>query len=96
MEKNLSPQSKPGLSSFNWDYPFRLDTQLTEEERMSRDASNAYTQEKLQPRVIEAYRNESTDPDIFREMGLLGVTFPEAYDGMEAGYVAYGLVAKEM
>ncbi|UWR12434.1 acyl-CoA dehydrogenase [Sulfitobacter mediterraneus] len=99
MEKNLSPQSKLGLSSFNWDDPFLLDTQLTEEERMLRDASNAYAQEQLQPRVIEAYRNESTDPDIFREMGemgLLGVTIPEAYGGIEAGYVAYGLVAREI
>lgn len=99
MEKNLNPQSKPGLSSFNWDDPFLLDTQLTEEERMLRDASNAYAQEKLQPRVIAAYREESTDPDIFREMGemgLLGVTIPEAYGGIEAGYVAYGLVAREI
>ena len=99
MEKNHSPQSKPGLSSFNWDDPFLLDAQLTEEERMLRDASNAYAQEKLQPRVIAAYRDESTDPDIFREMGemgLLGVTIPEAYGGIEAGYVAYGLVAREI
>ena len=63
------------------------------------DAARAYAQEKLQPRVIEAYRNEETDPAIFREMGemgLLGVTVPEEYGGIGASYVAYGLVAREV
>lgn len=99
MAKDFAPQSKPGLSSFNWEDPFLLETQLSEEERMLRDSANAYAQEKLQPRVIDAYREEVTDPEIFREMGdmgLLGVTVPEAYGGIGASYVSYGLIAREI
>lgn len=95
----LKEKDKPNLSSFVWDDPFLLDDQLTEEERMIRDTAQKYAQEKLQPRVIEAYRDEVTDPSIFREMGdmgLLGVTVPEEYGGIGAGYVAYGLVAREV
>ncbi len=86
-------------SNFVWDDPFLLEDQLTEEERMIRDTAQAYAQEKLQPRIIEAYANEKTDPDIFREMGelgLLGATIPEEYGGVGAGYVAYGLIAREV
>ncbi|WBU58884.1 acyl-CoA dehydrogenase [Paracoccus albus] len=82
-----------------WDDPFLLEQQLTEEERMIRDTANAYAQSKLQPRVREAFRNENTDPAIFSEMGelgLLGVTLPEEYGGIGAGYVSYGLVAREV
>jgi len=99
MAQNLSPQSAPSLSSFNWEDPFLFDDQLTDEERMMRDASRAYAQEKLQPRVIEAFREEKTDPDIFREMGemgLLGITVPEEYGGLSGSYVSYGLVAREV
>lgn len=99
MATELSPQSKPDLSSFNWEDPFLLENQLSEEERMLRDASAAYAQEKLQPRVIAAYRNEETDPAIFREMGemgLLGATLPEQYGGIGASYVSYGLIAREV
>lgn len=88
--------SKP---SFNWEDPLLLDSQLTEEERMIRDAAHAYCQEKLQPRVINAFRNEQTDIEIFREMGelgLLGVTIPEQYGGSGLNYVSYGLVAREV
>ena len=95
----LKPKDAPDLSRFDWEDPFRLDQQLTEEERMLRDAARAYAQEKLQPRVIAAYREEKTDPAIFREMGemgLLGVTIPEEYGGIGASYVAYGLVAREV
>ncbi|MBW9065629.1 acyl-CoA dehydrogenase [Rhizobium herbae] len=84
---------------FQWDDPFLLEEQLSEDERMIRDTARAYAQEKLQPRVIEAYRNEATDPSIFREMGelgLLGVTVPDIYGGVGASYVAYGLVAREV
>ena len=66
---------------------------------MLRDGARAYAQEKLQPRVIAAYRDETTDPAIFREMGemgLLGVTIPEEYGGLGASYVAYGLIAREV
>ena len=99
MAKTLSPQSKPDLGSFNWQDPFLLDQQLTDEERMIRDSAAAYAQEKLQPRVIEAYAKEQTDPEIFAEMGemgLLGTTIPEEYGGLGANYVSYGLVAREV
>lgn len=89
----------PSLSSFSWDDPLLLDSQLTEDERMLRDGARAYAQDKLQPRVTAAYRDESTDPAIFAEMGdmgLLGATIPEEYGGLGAGYVAYGLIAREV
>jgi glutaryl-CoA dehydrogenase len=90
---------KPDLGPFDWADALRLEDQLTEDERMLRDAAKAFAQDKLQPRVIAAYRNEETDPAIFREMGeagLLGVTIPEEYGGLGAGYVTYGLVAREI
>ena len=95
----LKPKDAPDLGRFTWEDPFRLDGQLTDEERMLRDAAHAFAQEKLQPRVIEAYREEKTDPAIFREMGemgLLGATIPEEYGGLGASYVAYGLIAREV
>ncbi|AMY68560.1 acyl-CoA dehydrogenase [Frigidibacter mobilis] len=95
----LKAKDAPDLGRFDWEDAFRLEDQLTEEERMLRDGARAYAQEKLQPRVIAAYREEMTDPAIFAEMGemgLLGVTIPEEYGGLGAGYVAYGLVAREV
>lgn len=95
----LKPKDAPDLARFDWDDPLRLNGQLSEEERMLRDAARAYAQEKLQPRVIRAFAEEETDPAIFREMGqmgLLGVTIPEEYGGLGASYVAYGLVAREI
>ena len=95
----LTSKDAPDLSRFDWEDPFRLNDQLTEEERMLRDGARAYAQEKLQPRVIAAYRDETTDPAIFREMGamgLLGTTIPEEYGGLGASYVAYGLIAREV
>ena len=95
----LKPKDAPDLGRFDWEDPFRLDRQLTEEERMLRDAARAYAQDRLQPRVTEAYRLERTDPAIFAEMGamgLLGATIPEEYGGLGAGYVAYGLIAREV
>ncbi|GAB4389570.1 acyl-CoA dehydrogenase [Albidovulum sp.] len=95
----LKPKDAPDLSRFAWEDAFRLEDQLSEEERMLRDGARAYAQEKLQPRIIEAYREERTDPGIFREMGemgLLGVTIPEEYGGLGASYVAYGLIAREV
>jgi glutaryl-CoA dehydrogenase len=86
-------------NALTWDDPFLLNDQLTEEERMIRDSAHAYAQEKLQPRVEHAFLAEETDPEIFREMGelgLLGVTIPEEYGGIGAGYVSYGLVAREV
>ena len=95
----LKAKEQPSLSSFNWEDPFLLNDQLSEEERMLRDAAAAYAQEKLQPRVIEAYRDETFDPSIFvemGEMGLLGVTVPEQYGGIGSSYTAYGLIAREI
>ncbi|NRP14319.1 Acyl-CoA dehydrogenase [Aliiroseovarius sp. xm-d-517] len=99
MAKDLSPQSQPALASFNWDDAFLLEDQLTEDERMVRDAARAYSEDKLMPRVTEAFAREETDPEIFREMGemgLLGTTIPEKFGGIGAGYVTYGLVAREV
>lgn len=86
-------------AQFHWDDPLLLDQQLTDDERMVRDAANAYCQDKLQPRVLEAFRHEKTDPAIFREMGelgLLGPTIPEQYGGPGLNYVSYGLIAREV
>lgn len=87
------------MTRFDWADAFNLDDQLTADERMIRDAARSFAQDRLQPRVIEAFANEHTDPAIFREMGeqgLLGVTLPEIYGGANASYVAYGLVAREV
>jgi glutaryl-CoA dehydrogenase len=95
----LKAKDAPDLGRFDWEDPFRLNDQLSDEERMLRDGARAYATEKLQPRVTAAFREEQTDPDIFREMGemgLLGITVPEEYGGLGASYVAYGLVAREV
>jgi len=88
-----------GMSHFDWSDPFHLDGQISEDERMIAATARSYAQEKLQPRVIEAFDQEHTDPEIFREMGalgLLGPTIPESYGGAGATYVAYGLIAREI
>jgi len=87
------------LAAFDWSDPFRLDAQLTEDERMIRDSAHAFAQSELQPRVIEAYRTEIDAPELFPLMGqtgLLGATIPEEYGGVGASYVAYGLIAREI
>jgi glutaryl-CoA dehydrogenase len=87
------------MKDFDWSDPFRLDELLSEDERLIRDSARAYAQEKLQPRVAEAYLEEHTDPRIFSEMGdlgLLGPTLPEKYGCAGATYVAYGLIAREI
>jgi glutaryl-CoA dehydrogenase len=84
---------------FSWQDPLLLDAQLTDDERMVRDAAAAYCQDKLATRVLEAFREESTDPAIFREMGeigLLGPTIPTEYGGPGLNYVSYGLIAREV
>ena len=86
-------------ASFKWDDPLLLDLQLSEEERMVRDTAQQYCQDKLAPRIQEAFRNEKTDPAIFREMGelgLLGPTIPAEYGGAGLNYVCYGLIAREV
>ena len=95
----LKAKDAPDLSSYDWADPFMLEDQLTEDERLTRDSARAFAQEKLQPRVINAYREEEVAPEIFRqmgEMGLLGITVPEEYGGLGSGYVTYGLVAREI
>ena len=85
--------------SFHWQDPLLLNDQLTDDERMVRDAAHAYAQDKLLPRVLEAFRNEQTDPAIFSEMGelgLLGATTSETYGGSGLNYVCYGLIAREV
>ena len=85
--------------AFQWDDPLLLDDQLTDEERMIRDTARDYAQSKLQPRVLAAYRDETVEPEIFAEMGglgLLGLTLPEDYGCAGASYVSYGLVAREV
>ena len=96
---SLRAKDAASLSSFNWEDPLNFDSQLSDEERMIRDSARSYAQERLQPRVIEAFREEKTDPAIFAEMGemgLLGTTLPEEYGGVGASYVSYGLVAREV
>ncbi|ELU03507.1 hypothetical protein CAPTEDRAFT_139660, partial [Capitella teleta] len=84
---------------FVWDDPLFLSDQLTDEEKLISESAHSFAAGKLAPRVQKAYRAEETDPAIFREMGemgLLGLTIPEEYGGLGAGYVAYGLVAREI
>ncbi len=89
----------PDLGPFDWADAFRLEDQLDEDERMLRDAAQTFAQDKLQPGVTAAYRDEVTPPEIFAQMGeagLLGLTIPEEYGGLGASYVTYGLVAREI
>jgi len=98
-EAARSHSAQHKLAAFTWDDAFLLDEQLSEDERLIRDTARAYAQEKLQPRVSEAYLDEKTDRAIFNEMGelgLLGVTVPEEYGCAGANYVSYGLVAREV
>jgi len=95
-----APQSKSQMNArFDWEDPLLLDRQLTDDERAVRDAAASYCQDRLAPRVLEAFRQERTDPAIFREMGelgLLGPTIPEQYGGAGLNYVGYGLIAREV
>ena len=95
----ISAKDRPNLSSFDWHDPFNFSDQLTEEERMLQESVRSFAQNELQPRILNAYRNATVEPEIFREMGalgLLGITVPEEYGGLGAGYVAYGVVAREV
>src|SRR5574337_3265 len=89
----------PSLGPFQWDDPLLLESQLTEDERLIRDAAREFADKELRPRIERAYLDEKTDPKLFGLMGaagLLGVTLPEDYGCANAGYVAYGLVAREV
>jgi glutaryl-CoA dehydrogenase len=88
-----------GKTAFDWQDGLALDGLLSEDERMIRDSASAYAQDKLMPRVADAYEREFTDPEIFKEMGelgLLGATLPIEYGGVGANYVSYGLIAREV
>src|ERR1700732_5563715 len=90
---------KMARTSFHWDDPLLLEAQLTPEEIMVRDAARLYAQERLAPRILQAFREERPDPSIFREMGdigLLGATIPESFGGAGLNYVSYGLIAREI
>ena len=98
---NAPPNSSESTAkaAFVWSDPLLLEAQLSDDERMVRDAAHSYCQDKLQPRVLEAFRHETTDPAIFREMGalgLLGPTIPAEYGGAGMNYVSYGLIAREV
>ena len=101
-EKVEQHQPKGALikdAAFKWDDPLDLESELTEEERMVRDTARDYAQEKLFPRILKAFRDESYDPAVLREMGelgLLGATIPEEYGGAGLSYTAYGLIAREV
>lgn len=86
-------------TAFQWDDPLLLDQQLSTDEQIVRDAARGFAQDSLAPRVLEAFRSERPDRGVFREMGalgLLGATIPECYGGAAAGYVSYGLIAREI
>ena len=94
-----APDKQPLKAAFNWSDPLLLDEQLTADERMVRDAAHAYAQDKLAPRILEAFRHEKSDASIFREMGelgLLGCTLPAEYGGSALNFVCYGLIAREI
>ena len=93
-----APIAKP-KAQFSWQDPLLLDQQLTQDERMVRDAAHDYCQGKLAPRILDAFRHEKTDESIFREMGelgMLGPTIPGQYGGAGLNYVSYGLIAREV
>ncbi|WP_136443687.1 acyl-CoA dehydrogenase [Pacificoceanicola onchidii] len=95
----LKAKDAPDLGRFDWEDAFRLNDQLSEEERMLADGARAFAAEKLAPRVVQAFEEETVAPEVFAEMGemgLLGVTVPEEYGGIGASYVSYGLVAREI
>ena len=86
-------------ATFHWDDPLLLNQQLSEQERMVQRTAEQFAQQQLAPRVLQAFREEYTDPAIFRELGeagLLGAMLPEAYGGSGMNYVSYGLIAREI
>lgn len=96
---SLKPKDSPNLSRFDWEDALRFNDQLSEDERMLSDAARSFANDKLAPRIIRAYAEETVAPELFREMGnagLLGVTVPEEYGGLGASYVTYGLIAREI
>ena len=98
-QDRIKAKDAPDLAAIDWEDPFRLSDQLDEDERMLADAARAFASDKLAPRIRQAYAEEQVDPGVFAEMGesgLLGITVPEEFGGLGAGYVTYGLVAREI
>ena len=98
-KREQRPPSQLKDAAFNWEDPLDLESELTEEERMVRDTARGYAQDKLFPRVLMDNREERFDRAIISEMGalgLLGPTIPEEYGGAGLGYVAYGLITREI
>lgn len=96
---NLSGKNNPELSEFKWEDPMLFDAQLAEDERMIQDSTRTFAQENLQPKAVEAFANETSNPEIITKMGamgLLGATIPVTYGGIGASYVSYGLIAREV
>jgi len=94
-DEKIVPGEHNAMIRFDYNDPFDLEDELGDDERMIRDSARAYAQDRLAPRVAKAFADEYTDPEIFREMGALGL-LPEQYGGVGASYVAYGLVAREV
>ncbi|PTX55651.1 glutaryl-CoA dehydrogenase [Litoreibacter ponti] len=95
----IPTKDAPDMARFDWEDPLRLEDQLSEDERMLRDGARSFAESVLAPKVIAAYRDEVAEPGLFKQMGeagLLGLTIPEQYGGLGAGYVTYGLVAREI
>jgi len=98
-QRGKKPPTMLKDTAFQWEDPLGLEGELSEEERMVRDTARGYAQDKLMPRILTAYRDERFDPEMFPEMGglgLLGPTIPEEYGGAGLGYVAYGLISREL
>ncbi len=98
-DRDTARPAASASDAFDWQDPLRIDDELTEEERLVQDTAHGYAQDKLMPRVLTAYREERFDREILNEMGalgLLGATIPEQYGGASLGYVAYGLIAREI
>src|SRR5581483_718608 len=99
---NEAPSSHPkaaAAATFDWSDPLRLDDQLSEEERLVREAARSFAEEKLRPRILTAFREERFDREIMSELGaagFLGATLPESHGGAGANYVSYGLIAREI
>ena len=95
----IDPKDRPDLAAFDWQDPLLVEDSLTEDERMLRDAARQFASDRLAPKVVEAFSEETIDPQVFRDMGesgLLGATLPESYGGLGSTYVTYGLIAREI
>ena len=99
MIQKTSQKDLPDMHKFNWEDPLRFNDQLSEEEKLIRASTEKFAKDRSIPRVIKSFREETSHPEIFKEMGdagLLGINIPEEYGGLGSSYVTYGLVAREI